>query len=115
LQERPPARLLKCDDPARPNDLRNGSQDRIRVAKKHEDVTTHHRVEGPLKRESSDIRLREVNMFKAEFHGASGCARDGSRVAFGADDFAGGPDNSTCDQRNVPYSGSEIENTLPGA
>ena len=108
MQERRPARLLKRDDPARPNNPRNGSQDRARVAKKHEDVTSHHRVERPLNREISDIRLREVNMFKAEFHGASRRARHGSRVAFGADDFANGPDNATCDYRNVPYSGSEV-------
>src|SRR5580704_15224208 len=54
-------------------------------------------------------------MFQPKFLGAGPRARNRSRVAFGADDFAGGLDKPSGDQGNVPYSGSEVENTLPCA
>jgi hypothetical protein len=47
-------------------------------------------------------------MFQLKFLGASRRARNGARVAFGADDFADGPDKTACDQRNISYAGSEV-------
>jgi hypothetical protein len=106
---------LKRDNPADSYHLRNRPQDGCRVAKKHEDVTSNHSVERTFGRKIRNIRLREVHMSKAKFSGASCRARHGARVAFGADDFTGGPDDTSCDQRNVPYSGTEIKNALSRA
>src|SRR5437879_2138650 len=112
LQERLPAWFLKRHDPTRPHNSPDVSQYRDLVAKRHQDVTPDCSIEWLRNGKIRNVGLREPNVFQPQFRHSSRRSGDGTRIAFGADDFPGGPDEAAGDQSDVTRPGAEVENTL---
>src|SRR5258707_15726027 len=86
-KKRRPRELMKSNDSAGTNQLRQRAQDSKGIGKKHQNETAHDGIEGCATRNLRDIGLREAHVPQAGLGYASLGPGDRARVSFDAHHF----------------------------